>query len=103
MNYLLHHLLRASAERYPDHEALVHGERRLTYAEFWQLVRGLGQGLCGARVGPGDRVGVLLEPSAAQAIGLLGVSAAGGTFVPIHQGLFPHQVEHIVCDCGMRG
>ncbi len=103
MNYLLHHLLRASAERYPQHEALVHGELRLSYAALWQQVRGLGQGLYEAGIRRGDRIGVLLEPSAALAIGLLGVSAAGGTFVPIHHGLFPHQVEHIVRDCGMRG
>ena len=34
MDYLTHHLLRASAQRSPAKEALVQGERRLSYAEL---------------------------------------------------------------------
>lgn len=102
MSYLVHHLLRASAERYPDQEGLVGGAQRLTYQMFWRQVQGLGQGLSSAGVAPHDRVGVLLEPSAELAVGILGVSTAGATFVPIHHTLFPDQVAHIVRDCGMR-
>jgi acyl-CoA ligase (AMP-forming) (exosortase A-associated) len=103
VNFLVHHLLRASAQQYARHEALVHGEQRLSYAELWRRVSHLGHGLREAGVSRGDRVGVLLDPSTALAISLLGVSASGGVFVPIHHGLFAEQVEHIVCDCGMRG
>ena len=31
MNFLIWHLLRESALRFPDKEALVHGEERLNY------------------------------------------------------------------------
>jgi acyl-CoA ligase (AMP-forming) (exosortase A-associated) len=103
VNFLVHHLLRTSAECYPQHEALVHGEDRVSYAELWRRVRSLGQGLQNAGTARGDRVGVLLDPSIALATSLLGVSSSGGVLVPIHHGLFPEQVEHIVRDCGMRG
>jgi acyl-CoA ligase (AMP-forming) (exosortase A-associated) len=103
VNFLVHHLLRASAEQFPRHEALVHGEQRVSYADLWQRVSHLGHGLQSAGVLRGDRVGVLLDPSLALATSLLGVSASGGVFVPIHHGLFAEQVEHIVRDCGMRG
>jgi non-ribosomal peptide synthetase component E (peptide arylation enzyme) len=32
MDFLLHHMLRASASRSPEKEALVHGNDRFTYA-----------------------------------------------------------------------
>jgi acyl-CoA ligase (AMP-forming) (exosortase A-associated) len=103
VNFLVHHLLRASAERYPRHEALVHGDQRVSYEQLWQRVGSLGSGLRDAGAARGDRVGVLLEPSLALATSLLGVSAADGVMTPIHHGLFAEQVEHIVRDCGMRG
>ena len=102
MNSLVHHMLRASAEQYPRHEAIVHGPARQSYLELWQTVQGIARGLRAVGVERGDRVGVLLEPSLPLVQSLLGVSAAGAAFVPIHPGLFPEQVEHIVRDCGMR-
>jgi acyl-CoA ligase (AMP-forming) (exosortase A-associated) len=95
-------MLRASAEQYPQHEAIVHGAARQSYLELWQTVQGIAHGLRAAGVKRGDRVGVLLEPSLPLVQSLMAVSAAGAAFVPIHPGLFPEQVEHIVRDCGMR-
>lgn len=101
MNSLVHHLLRASAERLPEKEALVHKTERLSYAQVWRQTGGLAQGLRAAGLARTDRVGVLLEPSIALPVSLFGVSRAGGVFVPIHHSLFPDQVEHIVRDCEM--
>lgn len=102
MNSLVHHMLRASARQYPEHEAIVHGAARQSYLELWNTVQSIARGLRAMGVRRGDRVGVLLEPSLPLVQSLLGVSAAGAAFVPIHPGLFPQQVEHIVRDCGMR-
>lgn len=102
MNYLVHHMLRASAQKYPQREAIVHGEARQSYHELWQCVQSVARGLRAIGVQRGDRVGVLLEPSLPLVQSLLAVSAAGAAIVPIHAGLFPEQVEHIVRDCGMR-
>lgn len=103
MNFLVHHMLRTSAERSPDKEAIVCGDARLSYAEAWRHACGLASGLRGLGMARGDRIGIYMEPSAAQALSILGVCRAGGVFVPINEVLFPDQVTHIANDCGMRG
>lgn len=101
MDFLIHHMLRTSANRLPDKEALVHGDERLAYAELCRRVTGLASGLeqCGVR--RGERVGILLDPSIAQALSIFAVSQAGAVFVPINAALFPQQVAHIARDCAM--
>ncbi|WP_425618699.1 acyl-CoA ligase (AMP-forming), exosortase A system-associated [Anatilimnocola sp. NA78] len=103
MQFLIHHLLRDSAARRPEQEALVHGKTRLNYAQAQAAAVSLGAILHQAGTKRLDRVGVLLEPSCELALSLFGISQAGGVFVPIHHGLFPEQVEHIVRDCSMTG
>jgi acyl-CoA ligase (AMP-forming) (exosortase A-associated) len=103
MDFLLHHMLRSSAERYPEKEALAHGAQRLTYREVAAASNGLAHGLRMAGVERGDRVGILLEPSVAQVISIFGVSQADAAFVPINHVLFPEQVGHIIADCRMKG
>lgn len=102
MDFLVHHMLRASAARFPEKEAVVHTAERQTYAQMWQRTAGLAAGLREAGIRRSDRVGVLLEPSVPLATSLFGVSRSGGVFVPIHHSLFPDQVEHIVNDCQMK-
>jgi acyl-CoA ligase (AMP-forming) (exosortase A-associated) len=102
MDFLIHHMLRTSAQRTPDKEALVHGEQRLSYAEVVRLAGGLAKGLRQAGLGRGDRVGIYLEPSVAQVVSMFGTSGACGVFVPINATLFPEQVKHIANDCGMK-
>ncbi len=41
MDALLHQLLRSSAVRFPSKEAIVHGNRRMTYAETWRALTSL--------------------------------------------------------------
>jgi acyl-CoA ligase (AMP-forming) (exosortase A-associated) len=101
MDFLVHHMLRASSLRFPDKEALVHGEERLAYSQVSAQVSGLARGLRRAGLRRGERVGIYLDPSIAQVVSIFGVSQAGGVFVPIHDVLFPEQVEHIGRDCGI--
>lgn len=103
MNFLIHHMLRASARRRPDQEALVHGDQRLSFHEVDRRVFGLAQGLREAGMVRGDRVGIYLDASVPQAISIFGVSRAGGVYVPINGLLFPEQVGHIARDCQMKG
>jgi acyl-CoA ligase (AMP-forming) (exosortase A-associated) len=102
MDSLIHHMLRASAHRSPDKEALVYGEQRLTYREVASLTSGLAAGLRCAGIARGDRVGIYLEASVEQVLSIFAISKAGGVFVPINTQLFPEQVAHIVRDCGMK-
>ncbi|MGH7393332.1 MAG: acyl-CoA ligase (AMP-forming), exosortase A system-associated, partial [Candidatus Rokuibacteriota bacterium] len=99
MDFLLHHMLRTSARRRPAADALVHGRERLTYGELARRTLGLAAGLRQAGLRRGDRVGIYLEPSAAQVVSIFAASQAGGVFVPINAALFPEQVKHIANDC----
>jgi acyl-CoA ligase (AMP-forming) (exosortase A-associated) len=101
MDSLIYHMLRASAERSPDKEAVVHGSERLSYRELARRVAGLAAGLSRSGVRRGDRVGIYLEASVPQVVSIFGVSRSGGVFVPINASLFAEQVAHIAKDCGM--
>ena len=102
MDSLVHQMLRESARRFPDKEALVHGEQRLSYAETEKRVLGLASGLLQSGLVRGDRIGIYLEPSVAQVVSIFGISQAGVVYVPINGALFPEQVVHIANDCGMK-
>lgn len=103
MDFLIHHMLRASASRFFEKEALVDKDMRLSYESVAKQVAGLAEGLRQAGLRRGDRVGLYLETSVLQSLSIFGVSQAGGVFVPINNLLFPEQVAHIAGDCQMRG
>jgi len=103
MDFLIHHMLRTSAIRFPEKEALVHGEQRLTYSAVASQVAGLACGLREAGLQRGDRLGIYFDPSISQALSIFGVAQAGGVFVPINHLLFPDQVVHVAQDCRMKG
>jgi acyl-CoA ligase (AMP-forming) (exosortase A-associated) len=103
MDFLIHHMFRTSALRFPEEEALVDRENRLTFEEAVRKIAGLAEGLRQAGLQRGDRVGIYLETSVLQALSIFGVSQAGGVFVPINSLLFPEQVAHIAGDCKMTG
>jgi acyl-CoA ligase (AMP-forming) (exosortase A-associated) len=103
MDYLIYHMMRASALRFPDKEALVDKDNRLTFEMAAKRAAGLAEGLRHAGLKRGERVGIYLETSVVQALSIFGVSQAGGVFVPINSLLFPDQVAHIAGDCQMTG
>ena len=103
MDFLIWHLLHESARRFPDKEALVHGEERLNYSEVARRVNGLAAGLRTGGLRRGDRMGIYLEASIPQAISIFGISHAEGVYVPINALLHDEQVMHIARDCTMKG
>lgn len=103
MDFLIHHLLRTSALRTPEKEALVHKKQRLTYGEVAQKTAGLAFGLRNCGLGKGDRLGIYLDSSIPQVLSIFGISQAGGVFVTINTLLLPAQAVHIANDCQMKG
>ena len=103
MDFLIHHMLHASARRLPDKEALVHGGERLSYKDVQRRVAGLAHGLRAAGACRGDRIGIYLDASVPQALSIFAISRAGGAYVPVNGLLFPDQVAHIARDCQMKG
>ena len=102
MNFLVHHLLRSSAERHASRAAFVVGSRRWTFEQLWRDVQHLAAALRAMGVRRGDRVGIFLPAGAEQTLAILAASAADAVFVPIHASLQPPQVEHIARDCDLR-
>ncbi|MGX2997535.1 amino acid adenylation domain-containing protein [Streptomyces sp. JNUCC 64] len=95
-----------------DGVAVVGGGRSLSYGELEDGAGRLGRLLVGLGVGPECRVGVLVERSVELVVALLGVSMAGGVFVPVDVGYPVERVGFVVgdadplvvvCTSGTRG
>jgi fatty-acyl-CoA synthase len=52
--------LQRAALVFPDHTAIIHGNQRFTYAQFYERCRRLASALAARGIGPGDTVSVLL-------------------------------------------
>jgi acyl-CoA ligase (AMP-forming) (exosortase A-associated) len=102
MSYLTWHLLRDSARRVPEKEAVVYEDQRLSYRQLDRMVQGLATGLRRAGLQRGDRVGTYLEKSIPQVISIFGISQSEGVYVPINALLRPKQLMHIARDCGIK-
>jgi HIP---CoA ligase len=77
-------LVRDAAARYGDAEAVVDGERRVSFAELADLVRA-GAVQCIRRgVSPGDRVGIWAPNSLDWVVAALGALTAGAALVPLN-------------------
>jgi acyl-CoA synthetase (AMP-forming)/AMP-acid ligase II len=76
-------LVRTAAERWPDAEALVDGEARLTFADLHEAVGRSTGAAVAAGVSKGDRVAVWAPNSWQWVVAALGVHGAGGVIVPM--------------------
>jgi long-chain acyl-CoA synthetase len=86
---LIHRFLEASAARYPDKAAIVHGRGRHTYAAVNRLANRLAHRLLGQGVRPGDRIALLSENSLEYVFGFYGILKAGCVAVPLNTELKP--------------
>jgi acyl-CoA synthetase (AMP-forming)/AMP-acid ligase II len=77
-------LARSAAERFPDDEAVVDGDTRLTFAELWAEARHAARAYVAAGVEPGDRVAIWAPNVWEWPVALLGLHAAGAVAVPLN-------------------
>ncbi len=103
MLYLTHHMALENTNRDPGHAALIHGDLRLDSQATVERAASIAAGLRDLGIARGDRVAVFLNPGLDLPLAILGISMAGAAFVPVHHGLFPDQVAHILADCGAAG
>ena len=94
---LAHDLLGEAGD--DDRVAIIHGPRRISYADLRTLVRRYASVLHAAGLRRGDRVAALLPKSIEECAAIFAVSRAGGVCVPVNPLLRPAQVRHIVEDC----
>ncbi len=78
------HLVEKVAQRSPDAEAIVHGERRVSYGQLWRQVSALAGVLRSGGLQPQDRVALLLDNCPEYVASYYGVLAAGGAVVALN-------------------
>ena len=95
------HLLAEAARREPHAEALVCGERRLTYAEYASCAAGFARELegLGAR---GERVATVLGNSIEACVAAFGILACGAQHVPLNPLYSARELDLILRDAAPR-
>ena len=94
--------LRRSARVFPGKTAVVHGERRFTYAELEARVNRLAWALRGAGLRKGERVAFLSPNTPALLEAHFAVPAAGGVLVAVNTRLDSGEIGYILEHSGSR-
>ena len=94
--------LRRSAEVYPDRAALIHGDRRWTWAETYARSRRLASALRGLGVEQGDTVSTLLPNTPAMYEAHFGVPMTGAVLNTINVRLNAEEVAFILGHSGCK-
>jgi long-chain acyl-CoA synthetase len=91
------HMLAAAAANWPEREALVCGEDRLTYGEYFEAVAGLAEALK-TRGANGQRVALIMTNSVDICIAMFAAHAARAQVVPINPLYTAAELEPILRD-----
>ncbi|MFE3324277.1 amino acid adenylation domain-containing protein [Streptomyces sp. NPDC059176] len=81
--HCLHHLFERAADAHGDRPAVSDPHGTVSYAELDRRANRLAHTLLARGVRPGDRVGLLLERSAAVPVAILAVLKTGAAYVPV--------------------
>ncbi len=95
-------LMRQAAELNANRLAIVHGERRLTFAEAWGRGLRMANALRSLGLEPGDRVGVLEDNSIGAQDFFSGAAAAGVVRVPLYARNAVESHHHMLDHTGCR-
>jgi fatty-acyl-CoA synthase len=85
-----------AAEVFADREAVVYGERRMTYTQLSEEVTRVAHALRACGVNPGDRVAYLMPNIPEMLVAQFAVPLAGGVLVAINTRLAPPEVKYIL-------
>ena len=88
--------IRRSAEVYPDKIAVVHGQTRYTYAQFYGRVNRLASALKGIGVGRGDKVAFIAPNIPPMLEAHFAVPLIGAALVSVNIRLSPQEVAYIL-------
>lgn len=94
----LSQIIEVAAERSPEAQALVCGDRQMTYGALAEGVNRAAAALLGLGLSPQQRVGVYLPKCFEAVEAMFATARAGGVFVPINPVLKARQVGHIIAD-----
>jgi amino acid adenylation domain-containing protein len=99
---LLNDLLARAAADYPDHDALVTPQRRLSYRELDGFANRIGRRLRAHGAMPGQLVAVVMEKGWEQVAAVAGILAAGAAYVPIDPGLPRQRLQYLLDNAQAR-
>jgi amino acid adenylation domain-containing protein len=102
MAFLLHQLLSESAVKYPNKEAIVFKDQRISYSELEREANQLAYSLSGIGVERGDRVGIYMNRCIHSIVGAFGILKAGATYIPIDPMCPPSRLSYIINKCGIK-
>src|SRR3569833_2041268 len=85
-----------------DVSAVVHGERRMSYAELNRRSNQLARYLRNQGIGPDEVVGICVERSLEMVVGLLGILKAGGAYLPLDPNYPTERLQHMLEDAAPR-
>jgi len=94
-------LLDELAARQPDHELIVGGGERLSYAQTRERARRLAKGLRRLGVTAGDRVALVMTNRPEWLLIDFAVTMLGATLVPISTWSRPRELEYVLAHCGV--
>lgn len=94
--------LERAALRRPHADAVVDGERRLTYAELVTRARALAEGFRRLGVARGDRVLLVLRNRLEHVLAYWALQLAGGVPTPVNFRLAPGELRYVLEDSGAR-
>ncbi|MFC4584869.1 amino acid adenylation domain-containing protein [Sphaerisporangium corydalis] len=86
----------------PDAEAVVHGDRRLRYAELDAISARLADRLRDAGAGTGSLVALHMERSWTMIAGMLAVMRAGAAYLPLDPAYPAERLDFILADAGVQ-
>lgn len=100
--YERHRAIREWARREPNRLAVLHGTRRMTYAELDERANRLANLLLAHGVGPDVPVAVCLPAGLDLVVGMLAVLKAGGCYLPVDPSYPAARIAFLLDDAAVR-
>lgn len=91
--------LRASAAAHGSRTAIMAGDRRLSYAELWELAGRFAASLAASGIRPGDRVVTLMDNGWEAAVAIFGIWRAGAVLSPLNPSAKASRLAYVAGNC----
>jgi acyl-CoA synthetase (AMP-forming)/AMP-acid ligase II len=95
-------LVRAAAARFGAGEAVVDGDRRISFTDLAIRVSGAARALVAVGVAPGERVAVWAPNSLEWIVAALGITTASGVLVPVNTRFKGAEAAYVLARSGAR-
>ncbi|MET3805424.1 long-chain acyl-CoA synthetase [Nakamurella sp. UYEF19] len=96
MSLTLAGILAESSQRFPQREAVVMGEQRITYSDLWEQARRYASVLAAAGIGPGDKVAMLMPNVPDFPRVYYAALSLGAVVVPVHALLVAREITYVL-------